>query len=167
MSISQRKRECGSCSMCCKIMTVPDFAGKPDPHDWCQHAIHAPKTGVKDTLVGGCGGCAIYPQRPDNCRDFHCMWLLDQRIPDYWFPAKSKIVISPHLADVVTLADGRKRPGEAYIAFIVDPAYPNRWREEPWFSDLKKMAKAGLTGLLGQKWTSVVLIGDERIPIVA
>lgn len=129
--------------MCCKIMAVPDFLGKPDPHDWCRHACAT--------------GCAIYPKRPDNCRDFNCMWLLDNRIPDYWKPEKSKIVIAPHLAEE-----------KAYVAFIVDPAYPNRWREDPWFSDLKTMANAGLKGLLGgQKWTSVVLIGDARIPIVA
>jgi hypothetical protein len=137
--------------MCCKIMQIPDFAGKPNDHDWCKHA--RPKN--------ACGGCAIYNSRPQECRDFLCMWLLDARIPDYWFPAKSKIVIASHLADPSTGS------GPAYIAFIVDPAYPNRWREEPWFSDIKTMAKAGLKGLLGQKWTSVVLVADDRIPIVA
>jgi hypothetical protein len=136
------KRSCGSCRLCCKIMAVPDFPAKPDPHDWCQHACDK--------------GCAIYPQRPESCQDFNCMWLIDQRIPDYWFPAKAKIVINPKL-------DGKN----AYVAFVVDPAYPNRWREEPWFSDIKKMAKAGLQGLSGQKWTTVILIADERIPILA
>lgn len=146
------KRSCGSCSMCCKIMAVPDFPAKPDAHDWCQHAI---KAGLPTPGGGSCGGCAIYIRRPDACRDFNCLWLLDARIPDYWFPAKSKIVIDPKL-------DG----DAAYIAFVVDPAYPQRWREEPWFSDLKKLAKAGLDGRLGQKWTTVVLIGDDRIPIL-
>jgi hypothetical protein len=84
------------------------------------------------------------------------MWLIDARIPDYWKPEKSKIVIAPHLAEK-----------QAYVAFVVDPAYPQRWREEPWFSDIKTMARAGLKGLLGQKWTSVVLIADARIPILA
>lgn len=135
------KRSCGSCRLCCKIMAVPDFAGKPDPHDWCAHACDK--------------GCAIYKARPQECRDFHCMWLLDQRIPDYWYPKTSKIVISPHLTEAA-----------AYIAFVVDPAYPQRWRQEPWFSDLKTMAKAGLEGRQGQTWTTVVVIGDERIPIM-
>lgn len=130
--------------MCCKIMAVPNFPAKPNQHEWCQHANK------------GCGGCAIYSQRPQACRDFNCMWLLDARIPDYWFPAKSKIVIDPKL-----------NGDAAYIAFVVDPAYPTRWREEPWFSDIKTLARAGLQGQLGQKWTSVVLIGDARIPILA
>jgi hypothetical protein len=84
------------------------------------------------------------------------MWLIDGRIPDYWKPDRSKIVITPHLADA-----------HAYVGFVVDPAYPQRWREEPYFSDLKTMARAGLEGLQGQKWTTIVLIGDERIPVVA
>lgn len=130
--------------MCCKIMAVPDFAAKPDQHDWCGHANKA------------CGGCAIYPRRPEECRDFHCMWLIDQRIPDYWFPAKSKIVINPKLAGDLPI-----------VAFVVDPAYPGRWREEPYFSDIKKLARFGIHGRIGQKWTTVILIGDERIPIVA
>ena len=131
--------------MCCKIMAIPYPEIKPSQHDWCKHANK------------GCGGCAIYPQRPQECRDFNCMWLIDNRFPDYWFPAKSKIVIAPHLTE-----------DKAYVAFIVDPAYPNRWREEPWFSDLKKLAKAGISGHLGgQKWTTVVIIGDDRIPFLA
>jgi hypothetical protein len=132
-------------------MAVPDFAGKPSQHQWCAHA----RPGSSD------GGCTIYNLRPEECRAFRCMWLIDNQIPDYWKPDKAKIVISPHLAEA-----------HAYVGFVVDPAYPNRWREEPWFSDIKVMAKAGLKGLgrLGrfeeQKWTTVVLVGDERIPIL-
>ena len=137
------KRTCQGCSLCFKVMEVADFQGKPDKHKWCSHAD------LK------CGGCKIYSARPEACRAFHCMWLTDARIPDYWFPARSKIVISAHLNEK-----------QAFVAFVVDPAYPTRWREEPWFSDIKTMAKAGLKGLLGQKWTSVVVIGDDRIPIL-
>ena len=52
------------------------------------------------------------------------------------------------------------------MAFIVDPAYPTRWREEPWFSDIKYMAKAGIEGRLDQKWTTLVMIKGQRIPII-
>lgn len=135
------RRSCGSCSACCKIMAVPDFEGKPNQHEWCRHA----RPGK---------GCAIYAERPEACQDFSCMWLLDVRFEDYWFPAKAKIVISPKL-------DG----DNAYVAFIVDPTYPGRWRQEPWFGDIKKLAAAGLCG--AQKWRTVVMIGDQTIPIGA
>lgn len=136
------KRACGSCSLCCKVMGVLDVQPPKPDHEWCSHASP------------GCG-CIIYDSRPESCRVFHCMWLVDTRIKDHWFPAKSKIVIH-------TYADH----GSKYIAFIVDPAYPLRWREEPWFSDIKHMAKRGIEGVLGEKWTTVVQIANQRIPII-
>jgi hypothetical protein len=136
-------RACGACSLCCKIMAVPDFEGKPDQHKWCKYA------------KPGYNACTIYQQRPQECRAFNCMWLISDQIPDYWYPKLSKIVINPKLE----LGSG------AYVAFVVDPACPGRWREEPWFSDIKKMASAGLEGRGGQKWTTVVLIGDQRVVI--
>jgi hypothetical protein len=56
---------------------------------------------------------------------------------------------------------------DAYLAFVVDPAYPQRWREQPWFNDIKTLARAGMDGRLqGQKWTTVVLVGADRFPIL-
>lgn len=120
-------------------MGVPEV--KKD-HEWCPHADP------------GCG-CIIYENRPERCRDFQCQWLYDVRHPDYWFPAKSKIII-----------DARVEDGKKYISFVVDPAYPNRWREEPYFSDIKHIASAGIDGRMGEKWTTLVRIKDEKIPII-
>ena len=138
------KRSCGTCNQCCKTMSVPGT--KPD-HAWCPHARPG-------------NGCAIYASRPQPCRDFLCNWLIDPKIPDYWFPAKSKIVINTRIHD-----------DKMIVNFVVDPAYPNRWREEPWFSDIKKIAKAGLskpasceTPIRG--WTTVIAIKDDVFPIV-
>jgi hypothetical protein len=133
------KRECGACSLCCKVMGVPKV--KKD-HEWCPHA----KPGH---------GCTIYPRRPDPCRAFHCMWLIDEKFPDYWYPKTAKIVIN-----------GLNENGISYVAFVVDPAYPNRWREEPYFSDIKTIAKAGIEGRLSKKWQTLVLVGSQRIPII-
>lgn len=83
------------------------------------------------------------------------MWLLDERLPDYWFPLKSKIVVNAMIEN-----------GTHYVAFIVDPSYPNRWREEPWFTDIKKIAQSGIDGTIGENWTTIVIIKDERIPII-
>ena len=135
------KRQCGSCSMCCKLMGVPEVKKE---HEWCPHADPGGK------------GCTIYLQRPERCRDFHCMWLLSPtQFPEYWFPAKAKIVVN-------TLIEH----GASYVAFIVDPAYPNRWREKPYFSDIKAIAAAGIKGRLGKKWTTVISIKGEKIPVI-
>jgi hypothetical protein len=119
-----------------------DAPGVKPRHNWCKHADPG-------------HGCMIYNTRPDICRDFHCQWVIDNRHPDYWFPAKSKIVIN------ATIEKKHK-----YVTFIVDPNYPMRWQEEPYVSDIKKIAQAGIEGRLGEKWTTIVMVGEERIPII-
>jgi hypothetical protein len=38
-------------------------------------------------------GCKIYETRPQNpCRQFTCLWLTDNQVPDYLRPANSGIV---------------------------------------------------------------------------
>ena len=101
-------------------------------------------------------GCTIYQKRPGRCRDFNCQWLIDTRFLDYWYPKTAKIIVD-------TKVEGE----HTFVLFVVDPEYPLRWREEPWFTDIKKVAKSGLEGSLGVKWTTVILIKDERIPILA
>jgi hypothetical protein len=84
------------------------------------------------------------------------MWLIDPRFADYWFPKTSKIVV-----------DVKLHPGHpGVVSFIVDPAWPNRWRQEPWLADIKALAKAGMEGRHGVRWSTVIMIGTEKIPIV-
>jgi hypothetical protein len=132
------KRACGQCSLCCKVMSVPDVTVYGD---WCRHA--AP----------GCGGCKIYRSRPEECREFHCVWLVDKKFGDHWRPDKCKIVIELKI-----------RP-EHIICFHVDPDYPMRWLEEPWSNDIKALALAGIQGRQGTKWITVVRIGDKHVTI--
>ena len=142
----EKKRECGRCSLCCRVIGVPET--KPD-HEWCPF-VNLSARGPK-----GDHCCSIYRTRPERCRDFHCQWLIDRRFPDYWYPLKSRIVISIKI-----------EKEKSFVCFIVDPDYPLRWREEPYFSDIKKIAKIGLEGRLGKKWTTVIVIKNEQIPII-
>jgi len=122
-------------------MGVPEV--KQD-HAWCPHCVPGRVEGA----------CSIYDARPDRCRDFHCQWLIDKQFPEYWFPARSKIVV-----------DHRVEGEIAVVCFVVDPTYPDRWRTDPWFSDIKKIARSGLAGVGGKTWTTVVLVKGERILI--
>jgi hypothetical protein len=135
------KRHCGECALCCRVMGVPEV--KKD-WEWCPHC----RPGNRH------GACSIYESRPERCRDFHCQWLLDKRFPDYWFPKMSKIVVDTKVDDTGT-----------WVYFVVDPVVPDRWRQEPWFSDIKTIARQGLAGLAGVKWHTLVLVKDERIAI--
>jgi hypothetical protein len=61
-SIEQRRRhrECGSCTACCTVMGVIEI-GKPYNVP-CQHVCP--------------GGCSIYMDRPQECRDWECQWRM-------------------------------------------------------------------------------------------
>ncbi|MCW6507904.1 hypothetical protein [Lichenifustis flavocetrariae] len=102
-------RECGACTMCCKVYRI-EALGKPDGV-WCTHCV-----------VGS--SCKIYPDRPDDCRDFFCLWRTDATLPDSWKPNVSKLTISLF-------------PKNGFLYVQVDPSTPQAWRKEPYFSTLK------------------------------
>ena len=51
-------RECGDCTLCCKLPAIKDFK---DGYKWCENCN-----------IGK--GCNIYETRPKPCIDFDCMW---------------------------------------------------------------------------------------------
>jgi hypothetical protein len=110
-------RDCGSCTLCCKVYEVPSLA-KP-ANQWCSHC--APGK-----------GCGIWQTRPDHCRAFFCMWMTDARLPAEWKPDKSKFVLTFD-------------PASRYLMVQVDPGAPKAWRQEPYYSQLMTWAKALLT----------------------
>lgn len=63
-------RECGECTLCCKIPRITGF--KP-PNEWCRY-------------VGK--GCTIYERRPGACRAFECRWLSDMEMSEAYRPDK-------------------------------------------------------------------------------
>ena len=105
-------RACGSCTLCCKVMRIREL-DKP-PGEWCPHCA-----------IGK--GCKIYDSRPEDCRIFYCGYLIWDTLPDYWFPANSKIVVTSEL-------------GGDRLTFHVDPARPDAWRKEPFYSDIRRMS---------------------------
>jgi len=106
------RRECGSCTMCCKVYGIPEIE-KP-AGQWCRHC----RPGA---------GCSIYPDRPQMCRDFDCCWLIDPTMPDMWKPERSHIVLSIF-------------PRNGFLYALVDPATPQAWRKAPYFDYLRQMA---------------------------
>jgi len=110
------KRECGTCSLCCKLFYIRTLNKPLDT--WCQHC------------KPGKGGCSIYASRPAECADFECGWLADKKLGDEWFPARCKMVLS------------QTQNGRPLVT--VDPAYPNAWRREPYHSQLKVLSQKGV-----------------------
>lgn len=97
-------RECGSCTMCCKTMSVREI-DKPNGV-WCRH--------VRDYK-----SCAIYDERPQSCRTFNCLWLRGIGA-DAMRPDKSRVV----LVEAEDEAGGPKG-----VAAILDPTRPLAWQE--------------------------------------
>lgn len=134
-------RECGSCTMCCKLFTIP--AVPKSAGVWCQHCI--PGT-----------GCRIYEQRPDQCRDFLCEWLTDKRMPDHWYPGRCKMVVSI-------------QPATGFLYVQVDSSQPSIWRREPYRSDLAAWAQQMLGHRLhvivfvGENAT--LIMPDQEVPL--
>jgi len=130
----QTVRDCDGCTLCCKVIGVKALE-KP-MGVWCQHC--APK-----------GGCAIYAERPDECRNFDCGYLLEPSLGPEWKPSESKIVL-------LTELEGRR------IVAHVDTQRPDAWKREPFYSTLKMWAKDNAAAG-GQV---VVSVGSRRIAIL-
>ena len=107
-------RECGACTLCCKVYALPEFA-KP-PGAWCKHC--APGK-----------GCAIHEAPPEQCRQFFCLWMTDGAMPAEWKPDRARFVLSVY-------------PTNGFIYGQVDPGAPAAWRKAPYFEGLRAMAKA-------------------------
>jgi hypothetical protein len=133
-------RECGECSLCCYLLDIDDDNLKKPGEKWCPH------------FRAGCG-CTIYPERPLKCRGFACGWLTGG-LGDHWYPKKSRIVAHRFLDKAGMLA----------VSFVVHPRVPNRWREEPYYSDIKGVARTGL--LSKSKFTTRVYVSKRQFLIL-
>src|SRR5882724_563871 len=95
---------CGTCTLCCKIMEIPEL-GKPH----CQWCTNCHKS----------VGCKIYETRPNSCREFRCVWLQSQSWPKPWGeelrPNRTKVVLC-------AMSDGKG------VVAQVDPAFPGAYR---------------------------------------
>src|SRR5262249_32408898 len=143
--LARSGRRCGSCSLCCRLLDVPEISKPKD--DWCQHCRP------------GKGGCSIYDQRPQICRAYACGWLLGH-LQDDWFPPKAKMIVDVHYD---------KKAVAYFVRIIVDPRCPNRWREQPYYSDIKQITLRALQGkivpdmmvqtviAISGKWTKIVM----------
>jgi hypothetical protein len=133
--MSARGRECGDCTLCCKVMAIEELA-KP-ASAWCPHCTPG-------------NGCLIYADRPAECQAFNCLWLVDERLEQHWKPNRSKLVLT-------TSEDG--------IEIRCDPGFPDAWRKEPFRSEIRQWAVSGETFdmtvvvITGQK---LILVTPER-----
>ena len=107
-------RSCSGCTLCCKMLSVAEL--DKEPLAWC-------------SLCNAKTGCTAYAQRPAECRDFYCGYLLDPALDERWKPCNAKLI--------VTFEDHADE-----ILIHVDPDRPDAWRREPYYSQICRWARA-------------------------
>lgn len=122
------------CGTCSQCCTLLEVAdvGKA-VNAWCQHC-EAGK------------GCRIYDDRPQMCRSFNCAWI-QGHLGDEWFPETAGMVV--HFSqDAVNVQ--------------VDPRWPERWRQEPFFSKLREWSLNGIRMNGGRGYATLIAVGAEE-----
>lgn len=107
-------RECGTCTLCCKVYDVPSL-DKP-AGTWCRHCRPG-------------RGCGIHDTRPQHCRSFHCLWMTQSWMGPEWKPERAKMVLSVD-------------PDTHFLFVQVDPGAASAWKREPYHRQLKQWAAA-------------------------
>lgn len=137
MTTAAIAKSCGDCGLCCKLMGVTALA-KP-AGKWCRHFS---KT----------SGCAIYADRPDDCRVFNCLWLLTDALDEAWKPSVAGFVL-------------HSERGGARLIVESDPARPHDWRREPYQSALRRWADAPGQEVLVFAGLRGVRLGSTDAPV--
>jgi hypothetical protein len=128
-------RQCGSCTLCCKLMPVPPL-GK--------------KAGERCKFLKFHKNCTVYnrPQMPAECAIWNCRWLVDQagdtRRPDH---AHYVIDVMP---DYITLQhnDTGQTQQIAVAQIWVDPSHPNAHRDPALRRWMVEQAEQGIAALI-------------------
>src|SRR5215212_9198972 len=109
-------RSCDGCTLCCKVMGVQALA-KPRG-TWCGHC-----------QIGR--GCGAYAERPQECIEFNCGYLVLPHLTPEWKPAVCHLIISSGVSN-------------DRLSIHVDPTRPDAWRCQPYYGVMKEWARQGL-----------------------
>ena len=138
--------DCGACSACCYLMSVPSL--KKPACLWCAHTSRPH------------GGCEIYADRPNECVEYRCLWLVSQdRAPEERMIADAR----PDRSKVM-LHDARDPDNPNRVYVHVFPDHPTAWLVEPINDHIKAMRSRGVTVqvMIGDRTIVLEPGGDER-----
>ena len=141
-------RACDTCTLCCKVVGVPDLAKAPG--EWCPHCRPG-------------RGCGIYTTRPIVCRGAYCEWMICKGLGPEWKPERAKFALF-------------KTNGGRRLTAHVDPGYPTAWRRSPYYENFKQWAREAarrtpemhvVDVMIGDRSTVVLPDRDVEIGTVA
>jgi hypothetical protein len=135
-------RDCGTCTLCCKVYEVP--AVESAAGTWCRHCQPG-------------RGCGIHETRPRQCRAFFCLWMTRDFLGPDWKPEKSRFVLTMD-------------PATRWLFAQVDPGAASAWRKEPYYGQFKRWAAASrqpVVVFVNQTATAVLPDSDVPLGIIA
>ena len=110
-------KSCGECTMCCSALEIEELKKAAGP--LCANCVSG-------------GGCSIYANRPQVCRDFECEWLRQRHLTRPFRPDRIGVIFM----EAVT--------ADEYWA-VCAPTRPLAWRQPRVFAYLVSVAKTGRT----------------------
>lgn len=133
-------RSCSGCTLCCSLLGVVEL-NKP-VFKICKHCT-----------IGK--GCKIYEEKPQTCTDFACSYLTTPSVPEYWNPKICGMLL--HAAEKV-------------LSVICSAGARHRWKEEPYWSYLRRVAAAlhaqGIMVRIVRKAEPVLVINPRTLDAV-
>ena len=127
--------------MCCKLLGI--------------EALEKPRL----TLCTHCTvgkGCGIYEERPVECAEFYCAWLVNPGLGDEWRPRDAKMMIA---FDAVSNR----------VVVHVDPQRSDAWKKQPHYRQIKNMAVQALRNqghlLVWQGREAIVVLPDRDVSL--
>ena len=99
-------RVCGTCTVCCRELTIDDPGLRKPAAVTCPHCVAGQ-------------GCATYASRPATCRDWHCGWRSLAWLAEELRPDRSGLLVLIDVSDSPGASGG---PGRAALVFNVVPA---------------------------------------------
>lgn len=109
-------RQCGDCTLCCRLLPVQELAKKANTR--CDHQRAS--------------GCAIYDRRPFSCMLWNCRWLAGDDTADLRRPDRVHYVIDIMPDAILMNTPGDPRSLEVVQVWI-DPKHPDAWRHDAEF----------------------------------
>lgn len=135
-------RQCGSCTLCCKLLPVNEGITINDHHIPGFHK----EAGVR--CMHQCSkGCRVYatPKMPHSCQLWNCRWIVNDDTADLSRPDRVHYVIDM-APDYVVLRDDNtgQQMNEEVIQVWVDPAFPDAHEDPGLRRYLDRQAKPAL-----------------------
>jgi hypothetical protein len=131
---ARQARECGDCSLCCRLLPVPPL--EKGANQRCQHQRHT--------------GCRVYHKAgmPPECALWNCRWLVNDDTADLSRPDRSHIVIDI-MPDFVTMTDHAGVATQIeVIQCWVDPRHPDAHKDPKFRAYVFRQAQRGKAALI-------------------